>query len=61
MFFNRCHDASVFARMERVRTGLRHVVKPCRKFLCPPKEYFGRDWVSGFTVTLMPTGRKGGV
>ena len=61
MFFTKSHDASVFARVERIRTGLRHVVTPCRKYLCPPKEYFGRDWISGFTVTLTPNAQiRGG-
>lgn len=54
MQFSSCKDAAAYARMERVRTGIRHVVKPCRRYLCPPKEYFGRDWVPGFTVVMMP-------
>ena len=52
MFFRRCADAARWARTQIRSTGLRHVVRPCRKYLCPPKEYFGQDWIPGFTVVL---------
>lgn len=50
--FSRCHDASLFAKMEFARTGWRHIVKPCKAYICPPQEYYGRDWKPAFCVVL---------
>jgi hypothetical protein len=59
MFFTRCRDAGVYARLEYIRTGIIHIVKPCKKYFCPPKEYFNRDWVNGFTVVIQIGAIKG--
>lgn len=47
MFFRSCKEARVYATWETLRTGRRHIVKRCRKYLCPPKEYFGKDSIPG--------------
>jgi len=52
MFFNKSTAARQYAKMERLITGKRHIVVPCRKYLCPPKENWGRDYICGFTVIL---------
>ena len=52
MHFSKAKDARMYAKLECIRTGVRHIVVPCKQYLCPPKEYFGRDWISGFTVVL---------
>ena len=52
MFFNSAKDARLYAKLEIIRTGRQHVVKPCRKYLCPPREYFGQESIPGFTVIL---------
>ncbi len=52
MFFDNAKDARIAARIESIRTHFVHQVIPCKKYLCPPKEYFGRDYISGFTVIL---------
>ncbi len=52
MFFTSARKARIYAGLEKMRTGRRHIVVPTIKYLCPPKEYFGRDYISGFTVIL---------
>lgn len=52
MFFDSAKDARLQASIETQRTGYIHVVKPCKKYLCPPKEYFGKDYIKGFTLVL---------
>jgi hypothetical protein len=52
MFFRKCRDARMYAKMESIRTHYNHIVKPCKKYLCPPKKYFGQDYINGFTVVL---------
>ena len=52
MFFTKAKEARLYASLETSRTGYRHIVKHCRKYLCPPKEYFGEDSIPGFTVIL---------
>ena len=52
MFFESAKDASLQARIETQRTGYTHEVVACKKYLCPPKEYFGKDYINGFTLVL---------
>jgi len=52
MFFNSAKSARIHASIESARTGYRHVVVPCKKYLCYPKLYFGRDYINGFTLVL---------
>ncbi len=52
MFFTRARDARIYAALEIIRTKRNHKVVPCKKYLCPPKECFGRDYRTGFTVIL---------
>ena len=52
MFFEKAKDARVQASIETTRTHRQHLVAPCKKYLCPPKEYFGRDYINGFTIIL---------
>jgi len=46
MFFFRCADASIFARLEIVRTHRRHVVKPTVRYRSDG------SFVRGYTVIL---------
>ena len=52
MSFEHAKDARVYAQLETVRTHYVHQVVSCKKYLCPPKEYFGKDHIYGFTVVL---------
>jgi len=52
MFFETAKAARIAASRETLRTGYQHYVKPCKKYLCPPKEYFGRDYINGYTIIL---------
>jgi len=52
MFFHNAKDARLFATMETIKTKQKHVVVPCKKYLCPPDIYFGKDFINGFTVVL---------
>ena len=52
MFFNYVKDAKLYANLETMRTHFQHIVKPCKQYLCPPKEYFSKDHYNGFTVVL---------
>ena len=52
MFFSTAQNARIYATLERIRTGRIHIVKPCKKYLCPPKQDFGKDHINGFTVVL---------
>lgn len=52
MFFQKAASARQHATLQRVTTGKHHVVALCRKYLCPPKKDFGRDYITGFTVIL---------
>jgi len=53
MFFDNAKDARMYCRLESIRTHRKHKVVKCSKYLCPPKQYFGRDYISGFTVILL--------
>ena len=57
MFFEHAKDARLYANLETMRTHWQHIVKPCIKYICPPKEYFGEDHCTGFAVVL--TNKKG--
>ena len=52
MFFETTTAARLQASIETQRTGYTHKVVPCKKYLCPPNEYFGRDFINGFTLVL---------
>lgn len=52
MFFKKVILARQYAKMEKFRTGRMHVVVPCKKYLCPSKENFEKDYIEGFTVIL---------
>ena len=52
MFFENAKDARLQASIETQRTHHKHIVVPCKKYLCPPKLYFGKDYISGFTLVL---------
>lgn len=52
MFFERAKDARMQASIETQRTGCTHQVVACKKYLCPPKVYFGKDYINGFTLVL---------
>lgn len=52
MFFENAKDARLYANIQSIVTHRKHIVKPCKKYLCPPKEYFGRDYINGFTIVL---------
>lgn len=52
MFFEKAKEATLQAKIETQRTGYSHEVVPCKKYLCPPKKYFGRDYINGFTLVL---------
>jgi hypothetical protein len=52
MFFEKSKDARIYSQLETIRTHRQHIVVNCKKFLCLPKNYFGKDYVNGFTVIL---------
>ena len=52
MFFRKARKARRYAQLETFRTGVRHIVVPTQKYLCPPNHYCGRDFIPGFTVVL---------
>ena len=52
MFFYFDKDARIYAQLEKIRTGKIHQVVPCKKYLCPPRQDYGRDYINGFTVVL---------
>ena len=52
MFFDSAKDASLQARIETQRTGYVHQVVACKKYLCYPKEYFGKDYINGIAKFL---------
>lgn len=52
MFFENAKDARQQAKIETTRTHKQHVAVPCRKYLCPPKTYFGQDSIPGYTIVL---------
>jgi len=52
MFFESAKQARAYAQLETIRTHRQHVVKPCRKYVCPPASYMGQDSRPGFTVVL---------
>jgi len=52
MFFDKAVDARMYASLETARTHRQHIVVVCKKYLCPPTLYFGRDYINGFTVIL---------
>lgn len=51
-FFSKAKDARRYCKIENIRTNRSHIVVPCKKYLCPPTLYFGRDYINGFTVIL---------
>ena len=53
MFFDKAENARMYAKLETIKTHRKHIVKPCKKYLCPPKQYFGKDYINGFTVCLV--------
>jgi hypothetical protein len=53
MFFEGAIDARKYCQMESIRTHRKHKVVKCKKYLCPPTQYFGRDCINGFTVILL--------
>lgn len=53
MYFPNAMQARIYANLQTRQTGYKHKVMPCKKHLCPPKEYFGRDYINGFTVILI--------
>jgi len=56
MFFRSAKHARHYAKLEYLRTGLRHIVVPTKKYLCYPNQYFGQDFIPGFTVVLWAKG-----
>lgn len=52
MFFEKSKDARIYANIQNQVTGYNHFVVPCKKYLCPPREYFGKDYINGYTVIL---------
>lgn len=55
MFFESARQASLRARIDNVSLiliGMKHVVTPCKRYLCPPKNSFGKDYIQGFTLVL---------
>jgi len=52
MSFSNAREARIYAQMESMRTHKRHIVIPCKQYLCPPKEYFGKDYYPAFAVVL---------
>ena len=50
MFFKTAKRAQKYCILEIIRTGLRHIVVPSKKYV--PYDYFGRDYIVGFTVIL---------
>jgi len=52
MFFESAKDARLQARIETHKTGYTHRVVACKKYLCPLKEYFSKDYINGFTLVL---------
>lgn len=52
MFFEKAKDARIYCQLENIRTHRKHEVVKCKKYLCPPKLYFGKDFINGFTVIL---------
>lgn len=53
MFFEKAKDARIYASIQSTTSHRKHIVKKCIKYLCPPKEYFGKDHINGFTVVLV--------
>ena len=51
MFFETATAARLQASIETKELGT-HISVPCKKYLCPPNEYFGRDFINGFTLVL---------
>lgn len=52
MFFRKAKKARKYATLESSRTGVRHIVVPTKKYICPPETYLGQDFIPGFTVVL---------
>jgi len=52
MFFEKKKDAIMWCKLETIKTHRQHHVVRCKKYLCPPKKYLGRDYVNGYTVVL---------
>jgi hypothetical protein len=55
MFFHKAKEARLYATLETIQTHRIHQVKPCKKFISS-REYFGRDYITGFTVVLIIKG-----
>lgn len=54
MFFNSAKEARIRASIDNValeKIGMRHVVTPCNKYIANG-DYFGRDYIKGFTLVL---------
>ena len=54
MFFNSAKEARIRASIDNValkKIGFCHVVTPCKKHLAAG-DYFGRDYIKGFTLVL---------
>ncbi len=58
MFFHSAKGARRFANLECLRTGIRHIVVPAKKYLCPPATYMGQDFIPGFTVVFFDNNRR---
>lgn len=52
MFFDKQQDARLYARIETIRTHRPHVVKPCKKYLCPTTLGQEEEYIAGYTVCL---------
>ena len=50
MYFESAIKARKYCTLEIIRTHKRHIVVPSKKYI--PYDYFGRDYVNGFTVVL---------
>ena len=52
MFFDKNSEAWLHARLETMRTKVKHVVKPCYKYVCRPNEEDCIQTRKGYTLVL---------
>jgi len=52
MFFETLKQARSYAQLETIYTGVKHIARKSKKYLCPPATNFGRDYIPGYTVTI---------